>query len=371
MQKTTYVWDELSDNVIEEYEDGVLSVSYDHEPGLYGNLLSQNRNGVTSYYHYDGRGDTVALTDNAGNVTDTKEYDAWGNVIASTGSTLTPYQFGARQGYQKHQNMDVIYGRSRYLSMSSGRWNSVELAGLIFGTNGFVYVNNAPIRSTNPSGFTRFTQAASLQRTDSPDTRPLGCNDLAPAERDFLSTCNPGGEPCSCGVLDDPDKQHLHPLNNNAIAAVVCKDGKPDVGFNSAPWFVRGLYEWQWAGIYRCLVAHEKHHVAQYMCFCPDVCKGKKDGLAATLNINCSNTAECYAYIGQLNCMIGVACQAFKAGDPSHKERFNFIMQQLDAFYADNALSYCNPIGVDVELNIKNMKNWELLRHGKPCRGLF
>lgn len=55
MPKTTYVWDELSDNVIEEYEDGVLSVSYTHEPGLYGNLLSQNRNGVTSYYHYDGR----------------------------------------------------------------------------------------------------------------------------------------------------------------------------------------------------------------------------------------------------------------------------------------------------------------------------
>ena len=77
MPKTTYVWDELSDNVIEEYEDGVLSVSYDHEPGLYGNLLSQNRSGVTSYYHYDGRGDTVALTDDSGTVTDTKEYDAW------------------------------------------------------------------------------------------------------------------------------------------------------------------------------------------------------------------------------------------------------------------------------------------------------
>ena len=80
MPKTTYMWDELSDNVAAEFEDGVLSVAYTHEPGLYGNLLSQNRNGVTSYYHHDGRGDTVALTDDAGNVTDTKEYDAWGNV---------------------------------------------------------------------------------------------------------------------------------------------------------------------------------------------------------------------------------------------------------------------------------------------------
>ena len=114
MPKTTYMWDELSDNVAAEYEDGVLSASYTHEPGLYGNLLSQNRNGVTSYYHYDGRGDTVALTDDSGNVTDTKEYDAWGNVLASTGSTVTPYQFGGRHGYRHDANPGLINLRSRF-----------------------------------------------------------------------------------------------------------------------------------------------------------------------------------------------------------------------------------------------------------------
>jgi hypothetical protein len=45
------MWDELSDNVAAENDDGVLTAAYTHEPGLYGNLLSQNRNGVTSYYH--------------------------------------------------------------------------------------------------------------------------------------------------------------------------------------------------------------------------------------------------------------------------------------------------------------------------------
>ena len=121
MAKTTYVWDELSDNVIEEYEDGVLSASYTHEPGLYGNLLSQNRNGVTSYFHYDGRGDTVALTDDSGNVTDTKEYDAWGNVIASTGSTVTPFQFGGRQGYQRGLSNGVSYIRGRIYQSTLAR----------------------------------------------------------------------------------------------------------------------------------------------------------------------------------------------------------------------------------------------------------
>ena len=120
MPEIEYVWDELGDNVIEEYEDSVLSVSYDHEPGLYGNLLSQNRNGVTSYYHYDGRGDTVALTDDSGNVTDTKEYDAWGNVIASTGSTVTPYLFRGRQEGQTTTGGVLI--QARIYQPSKGLW---------------------------------------------------------------------------------------------------------------------------------------------------------------------------------------------------------------------------------------------------------
>ncbi len=122
MPEIEYVWDELSDNVIEEYEDGVLAASYTHESGLYGNLLSQHRNGATSYYHYDGRGDTVALTDDAGDVTDTKEYDAWGNVIASTGSTVTPYQYRGQRGFQKTAFVGAThYSRSTYYSAVIGR----------------------------------------------------------------------------------------------------------------------------------------------------------------------------------------------------------------------------------------------------------
>ena len=151
MPKTTYVWDELSDNVIEEYEDGVLSVSYTHEPGLYGNLLSQNCNGVTSYYPYDGRGDTVALTDDSGNVTDTKEYDAWGNVIASSGSTLTPYLFVGRQGYQSASI--GAYVRARMYLSNSSRWLSRDPQLFSDGENLYRYVHNRPINAFDSRGF--------------------------------------------------------------------------------------------------------------------------------------------------------------------------------------------------------------------------
>jgi RHS repeat-associated protein len=150
MPKTTYVWDELSDNVIEEYEDGVLSVSYTHEPGLYGNLLSQHRNGVTSYFHYDGRGDTVALTDDSGDVTDTKEYDAWGNVIASTGSTVTRYTFGGRNGYQTNTN--TIYVRARSYFPRVARWLSIDPMLFADGENYFLYVKNGPLTASDPTG---------------------------------------------------------------------------------------------------------------------------------------------------------------------------------------------------------------------------
>jgi len=92
------MWDELSDNVVAEYDDGVLTASYTHEPGRYGSLISQNRSGTTHYYHFDGRGDTVALTNDAGTITDTKDYDAWGNVIAEAGSTQSLLQFVGKLG---------------------------------------------------------------------------------------------------------------------------------------------------------------------------------------------------------------------------------------------------------------------------------
>lgn len=152
MAKTTYMWDELSDNVAVEYDDGVLSAVYTHEPGLYGNLLSQNRNGVTSYYHYDGLGNTVALTDDSGNVTDTKEYDAWGNIIVSTGSTVVPYQFGGRQGYRSDAITSGYFARTRQYWPQTSRWLSRDSLWPIDHVNPYVYCQLIPLTLSDPSG---------------------------------------------------------------------------------------------------------------------------------------------------------------------------------------------------------------------------
>ena len=145
--------------MIEEYEDGVLSVSYDHEPGLYGNLLSQNRNGVTSYYHYDGRGDTVALTDDSGNVTDTKEYDAWGNVIGSSGSTVTPYQFVGKLGYHSDSTVLRYFVRERAYQQSIARWTAQDPLLRAVSNQCYCYSLNSPLSYFDPSGLKEIRMA--------------------------------------------------------------------------------------------------------------------------------------------------------------------------------------------------------------------
>ena len=90
-------WDEVDDCVMHETDGaGNTLVTYTHEPGAFGPLLSQNRGGVESYHHYDALGSTTMLTDDTGAVTDTFHYDAWGLPIARTGTTPTPYTWVGR-----------------------------------------------------------------------------------------------------------------------------------------------------------------------------------------------------------------------------------------------------------------------------------
>lgn len=75
-----YIWDPESDNILAETDEhGNILVEYTYEPGYHGKLISMRRDGQTSYFHFDGQGNTRALTDPNHNVTDRYTYDAFGN----------------------------------------------------------------------------------------------------------------------------------------------------------------------------------------------------------------------------------------------------------------------------------------------------
>ena len=154
MVKTNYLWDEVSDNVIAEYEGGVASAVYTQESGLYGNLISQRRSGVSHFYHFDARGDTRNLTDASENVTDSRTYDAWGNVIAATGVTRVAFQYSGRIGCNAEDATvgGNYYARARYYYAHLARWGALDALHFIDGVNLYRYCRNSPVLFNDPSG---------------------------------------------------------------------------------------------------------------------------------------------------------------------------------------------------------------------------
>jgi len=117
----------------------------------YGNdLISMNRAGENSYYHYDGLGSTRQLTDDTQAVVAEYTYDAFGNVIASTGATENTYGF---TGEQFNSSSGLIYLRNRYYNPSIGRFISRDPLGTWVPMNNlYSYCHNNPINYTDPTG---------------------------------------------------------------------------------------------------------------------------------------------------------------------------------------------------------------------------
>ena len=111
MPETNFFWDPLSDNVLQERDEtGAVTAEYTAEPGLYGNIISQNRGGVESQYHYDARGSALAVTDDNQNVTDTFGYTAFGEVTERTGTTEVPFQYIGQEGVLLGQSDGADHG---------------------------------------------------------------------------------------------------------------------------------------------------------------------------------------------------------------------------------------------------------------------
>ena len=56
MTKTQFIWDPLSDNVLQEKDElGATQATYTNEPGEFGNLVSQNRQEAQADYKRSAR----------------------------------------------------------------------------------------------------------------------------------------------------------------------------------------------------------------------------------------------------------------------------------------------------------------------------
>jgi YD repeat-containing protein len=147
MARTYFFWDPLSDNILQERDEtGAVTAEYTAEPGLYGNIISQNRGGVESQFHYDAQGSTLAVTDDNQNVTDTFAYTAFGEVTERTGTTEVPFQYIGQKGYYTDGLTGQIMARERPYEPVRARWLSIDQV---------EELNSALLHATSPTDAAR------------------------------------------------------------------------------------------------------------------------------------------------------------------------------------------------------------------------
>ncbi len=170
---TRFVYD--NEDIILEYDgSGNIGNRYVHGPGIDEPLALIN--GKNSYYyHADGLGSVVALTDSAGKVQQTYEYDSFGNLKDQKNKVKQPYTFTGREW---DRETGLYYNRIRHWDPKTGRWLQFDpilhpangpparsscsssasypaFEGLLSNPqklNPFIYVENNSINKTDPSG---------------------------------------------------------------------------------------------------------------------------------------------------------------------------------------------------------------------------
>jgi RHS repeat-associated protein len=123
---------------------------------VYGlGFISEEKNSEMSYYHFDFKGSTVALTDAEELVTDAFAYDIYGKVRGQTGSSATMFKYVGQYGVT--MDTDTLYFMmTRYYSTDTRRFiNQDTLLGSIvqsLSTNQFAYLKGNPTGYVDPDG---------------------------------------------------------------------------------------------------------------------------------------------------------------------------------------------------------------------------
>jgi RHS repeat-associated protein len=144
---TDYAYD--GDNIVEELNTaGTSAARYTQGLGI-DEPLVMYRSGAASYYHTDGLGSIVALTNSTGFPVAAYLYDSFGDLTASAGRVTNPFRYTAREYDPKTK---LYYYRARYYDPLFGRFLSEDPLRFQGGTNLYSYARNRPTSLVDPTG---------------------------------------------------------------------------------------------------------------------------------------------------------------------------------------------------------------------------
>lgn len=106
---------------------------------------------VTTTYHYNAQGSTVALSDDNGTSVGRFHYDPYGLVVAKQGETDTVFQFNGHYGIMTDPT-GLVHLNARFYNPYLKRFMNSDPAGFAGGMNWFAYASGDPINLFDPLG---------------------------------------------------------------------------------------------------------------------------------------------------------------------------------------------------------------------------
>ena len=104
------------------------------------------------FYHYDGLGSTVAITDSNGDVVNTYAYSPYG-LVGGQETIPNPFKYVGRFGVMDEGN-GLYFMRARYYDPEVGRFINKDPIGFLGGLNLYAYVGNNALNLVDPLGLT-------------------------------------------------------------------------------------------------------------------------------------------------------------------------------------------------------------------------
>ena len=138
------------DVVQERDDDNDVTVTYTRD-GNIGGILSRRSGSTSYYYHYDGSGNVVGMTDSSQNSVAEYGYDAYGNLLSSSGAQASNnnYRYSTKEYFGSIGLYNYGY---RFYSPGFGRWinrDPIEEAG---GINLYMAFASDPVNKWDDYG---------------------------------------------------------------------------------------------------------------------------------------------------------------------------------------------------------------------------
>jgi RHS repeat-associated protein len=176
---THYVYDPWGNLLAEADASNNITRKYIYGKGL----LAMATNSARYFYHFNGNGNTTALSDINQNILNSYAYDPFGSVLNQQEAIAQPFKFVGQYGVMAEPN-GLYYMRARYYDPTVGRFISEDPLG--FGDVGlYAYFNSIgkPLKGDSLSAYAALSGNFNLETnpydyTDNVRRSPIGANSL-------------------------------------------------------------------------------------------------------------------------------------------------------------------------------------------------